>query len=173
MKSFDKSKLLNKTNKELEVYIREPEKFEPKAVDCAVQILRERGVEVIAPIQISPTKEVNKKSILSRIEPYEILCVNIVLYLLTCLYLNSFDLISVIGFLIYLIIAVLSYYVLSWFKFILFSISIPLMLIYPMFAFFGLLAHNNPFFFEIVLSLIQVINFLLATWLAFNKKIPN
>jgi hypothetical protein len=43
MKHFDKSKLVNKTNMELEVYINEPEKFESEAVECAVHILEDRG----------------------------------------------------------------------------------------------------------------------------------
>lgn len=43
MKSFDKSKLLDKTNKELEVYINEPYKFQPEAVSTAIHLLKERG----------------------------------------------------------------------------------------------------------------------------------
>lgn len=43
MKHFDKFKLVNMTNKELEVYINEPEKFESEAVECAVHILEDRG----------------------------------------------------------------------------------------------------------------------------------
>ena len=65
MKHFDKSKLLNKTNRELEVYVNQPEKFKSEAVECAVEILKEREVEVIVPIQISPKKEINNKSIFS------------------------------------------------------------------------------------------------------------
>jgi hypothetical protein len=77
MKNFEKSKLLRKTNKELEVYINQPEKFGSEAVDCAISVLRERGVEVIAPIQIRARKEGTTKNIFSSIKPYQLLSANI------------------------------------------------------------------------------------------------
>ncbi|NGM71879.1 hypothetical protein [Sphingobacterium sp. SGL-16] len=42
MKGFDKFKLLNKTNRELELYINEPEKYESEAVASAYAVLLER-----------------------------------------------------------------------------------------------------------------------------------
>jgi len=45
MKGFAKFKLLNKTNRELELYINEPEKFESEAVACAYAVLLERKYE--------------------------------------------------------------------------------------------------------------------------------
>ncbi|GEM_PF-5635172 len=45
MKGFDKFKLLNKTNRELELYINEPEKYESEAVASAYAVLLERKYE--------------------------------------------------------------------------------------------------------------------------------
>jgi len=63
MKHFDKSKLLNKTNKELEVYINQPEKFAPEAVECAVEILgdREYGLSEIESESIARKQKANQK----------------------------------------------------------------------------------------------------------------
>ena len=64
MKNFDKSKLVNKTNKELEVYINEPEKFASEAVECAVHILEDRGYRLseIELESIARKQKANKKN---------------------------------------------------------------------------------------------------------------
>ena len=99
MKSFDKSKLLYKTNKELELYINEPEKFAPKAVACAYAVLLERKYEFTDEHKRSVNCLINHNNIenLKKLEEEKLIRDNI-------------KLINILSLLLYLLTALSAFY---------------------------------------------------------------